>query len=68
MAHQAPTMIAATQHVFADPLAHRTHRAFLLPPAAAEIRRNRVAPRNDKEIVPSVQIHVVHASPRSMRA
>ena len=64
---EASPMISETLHVLADHLADPTHGALLLSPATIHIGRDGVAPQNDQEIVPSIQIHVVHASPRSTR-
>jgi len=63
---EASQMIPETLHVLADHFAHPAHGASLSP-VTIHIGRNGVAPRNDQEIVPSVQIHVVHASPRCTR-
>jgi hypothetical protein len=55
-------MIPETLHVLADHFADPAHGAPLSP-VTIHIGRNGVAPRNDQEIVPSVQIHVVHQAP-----
>jgi hypothetical protein len=60
---EASPMIPETLHVLADHFAHGAP----LSPVTIQLGRNGVAPQNDQEIVPSIQIHVVHASPRSTR-
>ena len=55
-------MIPKTLHILADHFAHRA-RSAPLSPVTIHIGRNGAAPQNDQEIVPSIQVYVVHCKP-----